>query len=54
MNRILMEETSISITGDDTFPLSQLMMKSHPQRNLTVEKSIFGYCLSRIRKISEK
>ena len=40
-------------TGDDTFPLSLHMMKPFPQRNLTTEKRVFKYRLSRMRRISE-
>lgn len=40
-------------TGDDAFPLSVYMMKPYPQKNLTLEKRIFNYRLSRMRRISE-
>ena len=39
--------------GDDAFPLTNFMMKPYPQRNLTVEKRVFNYRLSRMRRISE-
>ena len=29
-------------TGDDAFPLSKFLMKLHSQKNVTVEKRIFG------------
>ena len=40
-------------TGDDVFLLTAYMMKSNPQKNLCLEKSIFNYRLSRMRHISE-
>ena len=40
-------------TGDDAFPLSPFMMKPYPQKNLTPERRIFNYRLSRMRRISE-
>ena len=40
-------------TGDDAFPLSKYFLKSYPQKNFTAEKRIFGYRLSRMRRISE-
>ena len=41
------------ITGDDAFPLKSYLMKPYPQRNLTVDKRVFNYRLSRKRRISE-
>ncbi|XP_057290913.1 uncharacterized protein LOC130613611 [Hydractinia symbiolongicarpus] len=41
------------ITGDDAFPLKNYLMKPYPQKNLTVNKRIFNYRLSRKRRISE-
>ena len=40
-------------TGDDAFPLNAYMMKPYPQNNLSLEKRIFNYRLSRMRRISE-
>ena len=40
-------------TGDDAFPLSKYMMKPYPFKSLSVEKKIFNYRLSRMRRISE-
>ena len=40
-------------TGDDAFPLTAYMMKPYPQKNLSLEKRIFNYRLSRMRRISE-
>lgn len=41
------------ITGDDAFPLKNYLMKPYPLKNLTLEKRIFNYRLSRKRRISE-
>ena len=41
-------------TGDDAFPLTAYMMKPYPQKNLSLEKHISNYQLSRMRRISEK
>ena len=46
-------ELPFVITGDDAFPLKNYLMKPYLQRNLTVEKRIFNYRLSRKRRISE-
>jgi len=40
-------------TGDDAFPLSLYMMKPFPQNGLTIERRVFNYRLSRMRRISE-
>ena len=40
-------------TGDDAFPLTAYMMKPCPQKNLSLEKRIFNYRLSRMTRISE-
>ena len=41
------------ITGDDAFPLKPYLMKPYPMKNLSLEKRIFNYRLSRMRRISE-
>ena len=38
---------------DDAFPLTAYMMKTYPQKNLSLEKCIFNYRLSRMRCLSE-
>ena len=48
-----LNKTLYVCTGDDAFPLSLYMTKPFPQINLTKEKRIFKYRLSRIRRISE-
>ena len=40
-------------TGDDAIPLTAHMMKPYPQKNLSSEKRIFNYRLSRMRRILE-
>ena len=40
-------------TGDDAFPRTTYMMKPYPQENLSLEKRIFNYQLSRMKRISE-
>ena len=40
-------------TGDDAFPRTAYMMKPYPQENLSLEKRIFNYQLSRMKRISE-
>ena len=40
-------------TEDHAFPLTAYMMKSYPQKTLSLEKRIFNYRLSRMRRISE-
>ena len=49
-----LNKTPYVCKGDDAFPLSLYMMKPFPQINLTKEKCIFNYRLSRMRRISEK
>ena len=41
------------ITGDKAFPLTNYLMKPYPRINLTVEKRIFNYRLTRMRRISD-
>ena len=41
-------------TGDDAFPQTAYIMKPYPQKNLSLEKGIFNYQLSRMRRIAEK
>lgn len=44
---------SFYLAGDDAFPLENYIMKPYSQRNLSEEKRIFNYRLSRARRISE-
>ena len=41
------------LVGDDAFPLTTTLMKPFPQSNLTMEKRVFNYRLSRSRRIPE-
>lgn len=41
------------IVGDDAFSLHENLMKPYPDRNLTLERKIFNYRLSRSRRIVE-
>ncbi|KAG0720457.1 Protein ALP1-like [Chionoecetes opilio] len=41
------------IVGDDAFPLKKHLMKPYPGRDLTDEKLVFNYRLSRARRTSE-
>ena len=46
-------ETAFVCVGDDAFLLTNYMMKPYPQKDLTIDKRIFNYRLSRARRISE-
>ena len=48
-----LKNTPYVCTRDVAFPLSLYKMKPFPQRNLTTEKRVFNYRLSRMRRISE-
>ena len=37
--------------GDDAFPMKPFLMKPYPKRNLSIEQRIFGYRLSRARRV---
>lgn len=41
------------IVGDDAFPLGRNLMKPYPGRDLSVEKTIHNYRLSRAWRVSE-
>ena len=47
------KEIPFVCTGDDAFPLSKYMMKPYPFKNLSTDKRVFNYSLSRMRMISE-
>lgn len=47
------EQCPFVLVGDDAFPLKGYLMKSYRARELTEERKIFNYRLSRARKSSE-
>ena len=46
-------DVSFLCTCDEAFPLTKYMMKPYSQTELTVDKRVFNYSLSRMRRISE-
>ncbi|KAK7095652.1 hypothetical protein V1264_005034 [Littorina saxatilis] len=47
------EESPFVLVGDEAFPLKTYLLKPYPGRDLTDERKIFNYRLSRARRISE-
>ena len=45
--------TPYFFVGDDAFALKKFMMKPYHQHNLTADKRVYNYRLSRARRISE-
>ena len=45
--------TPYFFVGDHAFALKKFMMKPYPQHNLTADKRVYNYRLSRARRISE-
>ena len=41
------------IVGDETFPLKTYLLRPYPGRDLSIDKRIFNYRLSRARRFSE-
>ncbi len=41
------------VIADDAFPLKTNLQKPYPHRNLSQEKRIYNYRLSRARRVSE-
>ena len=48
-----LDEIPFVCVGDDGFPLATYIMKPYPQKDLSRDKRIFYYCLSRARRISK-
>ena len=47
------DKISYHIVGDDTFPMTENLMKPYPHRNLDKKNQIFNYRLSRARRVVE-
>jgi hypothetical protein len=43
----------LTFVADEAFPLRGYLLKSYPQRGLSIEERIFNYRLSRARRIVE-